>query len=101
ETDDPGETYLSAGLLPPGILAARQARLLRANFSFGPSIHTASDIRHIAPVPTASAFRTGGVIRETFVRNGHHYLVLGALTTANGVAVARVRHTVIFQVRPT
>jgi len=64
-----------------------------------PSIHTASQIQHLAPAPANARYRTGGVIRETFERNGHQYLVLDALTTADGVPVARIRHTSIFQVR--
>lgn len=90
---------LGVVLMPPGVIAGRQARLLRHNFSFGPSIHTASDILHLAVAPAAAVYRTGGAIRETFERNGHHYLVLDAVTTADGRPVARVRHTVIFQVR--
>lgn len=104
ETEDPSPWYrgpspFGPALVPPGVLAGRQARLLRHNFSFGPSIHTASDIRHLAPAPVDVTYRTGGVIRSTFERNGHHYLVLEAATTANGRPVIWVRHTTIFRVR--
>lgn len=99
ETSDPGVLYGERAVLPPGMLAGRQARLLRHNFTFGPSIHTASLIQHLAPAPAPAQYRTGGVIRETRERNGHHYLVLDALTTADGAPVARIRHTSIFQVR--
>lgn len=104
ETEDPSPWWRDASpfggpLLPPGVIAGRQARLLRANFSFGPSIHTASEITHLAPAPADGLYRTGGVIRETFERGGHHYLVLDALTTVDGTPVARVRHTSIFKVR--
>ncbi len=104
ETDDPSPWYrgpspFGPALVPPGVLAGRQARLLRHNFSFGPSIHTASEIRHVAPAPAGAIYRTGGVIRTTFERNGHHYLVLEATTTADGRPVVWVRHTSIFRVR--
>ncbi len=104
ETDDPSPLYRDASVsggpvLPPGVLAGRQARLLRINFSFGPSIHVASEIEHLAPARTGALYRTGGVIRETYERKGNHYLVLDALTTAGGTPVMRVRHTTIFQVR--
>jgi hypothetical protein len=104
ETADPSllwreDSPLGYPLLPPGMIANRQARLLRVNFTFGPSIHAASDIRHLAPTPANATYRTGGVIRETYERNGHHYLVLDALTTADGVPVARIRHTSIYKVR--
>ena len=106
ETADPSRWWrvdspFGGPLLPPGMLAGRQARLLRANFSFGPSIHTASEIQHLAPAPAGARYRTGGVIRDTFERKGNHYLVLDALTIADGRPVARVRHTSIFQVRPS
>jgi hypothetical protein len=104
ETADPHPWWresTSAGfpLLPPGVIAGRQARLLRHNFTFGPSIHAASEIWHLALPPATATYRTGGVIRETYERNGHQYLVLDALTTANGEPVARVRHTSIYKVR--
>lgn len=104
ETADPQSWYrgpspFGGALLPPGVIAGRQARLLRHNFAYGPSIHTASAITNLAPAPAAALYRTGGVIRETFERKGNHYLVLDALTTANGVPVARIRHTSIFQPR--
>ena len=104
ETADPSRWWrldspFGGPLLPPGMLAGRQARLLRANFSFGPSIHTASEIRHLAPAPAGARYRTGGVIKEAFERKDNHYLVLDALTTADGRPVVRVRHTSIFQVR--
>lgn len=104
ETDDPSPWYrgpspLGPRLVPPGALASRQAWLLRRNFHFGPSIHAASEVRHLAPAPVGAVYRTGGVIRETFERKGNHYLVLDALTTADGVPVVRVRHTSVFKVR--
>lgn len=104
ETDDPSSWYRDASpfgapLVPPGVIAGRQARLLRANFTFGPSIHVASEIHHLAPAPAGARYRTGGVIREAYERKGHHYLVLDALTTADGTPVARIRHTTIFKVR--
>jgi hypothetical protein len=104
ETADPNPWWREnspAGfpLLPPGMIANRQARLQRHNFSFGPSIHAASEIQHIALPPANATYRTGGVIRETYERNGHHYLVLDALTTADGTPVARIQHTSIYQVR--
>ncbi len=104
ETNDPSPWYrgpspFGPALVPPGVLAGRQARLLRHNFSFGPSIHTASEIRHLAPAPVDATYRTGGVIRTTFERNGHHYLVLEAVTTADDRPVVWVRHTSIFRVR--
>lgn len=104
ETADPAPWWrdgspLGAALLPPGVIAGRQARLLRHNFTFGPSIHVASAITHLAPARADARYRTGGVIRETFERKGNQYLVLDALTTADGVPVARIRHTSIFQVR--
>jgi hypothetical protein len=104
ETRDPSSWWGEASpygfpLLPPGMIAGRQARLLRHNFSYGPSIHVASEIHHLAAAPADACYRTGGVIRETFERKGHHYLLLDALTIASGTPVARVRHTVIYQVR--
>ncbi len=86
-------------LLPPGVLAARQANLIRYNFQLGPSIHVASEIQHLAPAPADTLLRTGGVIVEMFERKGNSYLVMDAMSTADDVPVVRVRHTTIFAVR--
>ena len=83
----------------PGWLAGRQARTLRHNFRYGPSIHTASRIWHLAAGPVPAEYQTGGEIVETFERNGHHYLVFNALTRADGRPVCHILHTVIYQVR--
>ena len=104
-TDDPcpwfrGPSPFGGPLVPPGWLAARQAPLLRQNFRFGPSIHTRSVIHQLAPAFAGHAYITTGVIRETFERNGNHYLVLDAQTRdAAGRTVCQVRHTSIFSVR--
>jgi len=104
ETDDPSPWYrgpspFGPALVPPGVLAGRQARLLRHNFSFGPSIHTASEIRHLAPAPVNATYRTGGVIRRHAPRKAPRALALGAGATAGGRPGVWVRHPSIFRVR--
>ena len=104
-TDDPNSWYrgpspFGGPLVPPGWLAARQAPLLRHNFRFGPSIHARSRVRHLAPAFAGRAYITTGVIRETFERNGNHYLILDAQTHDDeDRLVYQVEHTSIFSVR--
>lgn len=104
-TDDPtpwyrGESPFGGALVPPGWLAARQASLLRHNFTFGPSIHARTIARHIAPAFAGRAYVTRGAIRETFERNGNHYLILDAETRDDqDRLVYRVEHWSIFSVR--
>lgn len=105
ETNDPnpwyrGESPFGGPLAPPGWLAALQAPLLRHNFRFGPSIHVRSVIRHLAPAFAGRAYLTAGAIRETFERNGNHYLVMDAETRDDqDRLVFRVEHATIFSVR--
>lgn len=104
-TSDPtawyrGDSPFGGALVPPGWLAGRQAALLRANFEFGPSIHTRSVVRHIAPAFAGRTYTTAGVIRETFERKGNHYLVMDAETRDDQERIVfRVQHTSIFSVR--
>lgn len=104
-TADPSLWYrkrspLGPPVVPPGWLAARQAALQRANFSFGPSIHTRSVVQHHAPAPVGHVYTTGGTIRSTFERKGNHYLLLDAVTQDEaGRVVFVVQHTSIFSVR--
>ncbi len=104
ETDDPSPWYrtgVDGGgvIVPSGWIAGRQARLLRHSFAMGPSIHVASVIQHLAPARADAEYVTGGIIRETYERKGNTYLTLDALTTADGVPVAYIRHTTIYRVR--
>jgi acyl dehydratase len=105
ETDDPtpwyrGDSPFGGPLLPPGWLAARQATLLRRNFHFGPSIHARSVIRHLAPAFARGTYETHGTIRETYERQGNHYLILDAVTLdGDGVPVCSIEHHTIFAVR--
>lgn len=105
DTEDPNPWYredspFGGPLAPPGWLAARQARLLRINLRFGPSIHVRSVIRHCAPAFAGRAYLTAGRIRDTFERNGNHYLVIDAETRDDQDRIVyRVEHTTIFSVR--
>jgi acyl dehydratase len=104
-TDDPTPRFRDGSpfggtLVPPGWLAARQASLLRRNFRFGPSIHARSIVRHLAPAFAGRDYVTSGVIRETYERNGNHYLVLEAETRDDeDRSVCQILHTSIFSVR--
>jgi acyl dehydratase len=107
DTDDPnpwyrGDSPFGGPLVPPGWLAARQAPLIRHNFRFGPSIHVRSVIRHCAPAFAGRAYLTAGVIRDTYERNGNHYLVMDAETRDDQDRIVyRVEHTTVFSVRTT
>jgi hypothetical protein len=107
DTGDPnpwyrGDSPFGGALVPPGWLAARQAPLIRRNFQFGPSIHVRSVIRHCAPAFAGRAYVTAGIIRETFERNGNHYLVMNAETRDDQDRIVyRVAHTTIFSARTT
>ncbi|HZU78043.1 MAG TPA: hypothetical protein VFA70_14850, partial [Dehalococcoidia bacterium] len=88
-------------LAPPALLAAQPSRLLRENFSYGPSVHTRSEIRHLAPARAGGVYRIDAVLRETYTRNENDYVTADVLIRDDaGVPVAQIRHTVIFRFAP-
>jgi hypothetical protein len=104
-SDDPHPCYRgsSRGLpyVPPGLLASQPARLLRENFEYGPSVHTASEIHHLGPALAGGEYRIDAVIRETSTRRESDYLCADVvIRDHNGVPVVQIRHTVIFRFAP-
>lgn len=86
-------------LAHPAWLAAQPIHLLHHAFNYGPAIHTASRVQHLAPARAGQTFVVGGHCVEAFARNGHQYIVNDAtIVAADGIAVAQLRHTAIYQV---
>jgi acyl dehydratase len=86
----------------PWFLAARMAPLTRHNFTYGPTIHVRTQIQHRSEVAAGQQLIIGARIVSAHERNEHWYQVLdGMVSTAEGVEVARLRHTTIFRPRGT
>lgn len=90
-----------APLAHPSWLAARMTPLLKHSFSYGPSIHTRSQVQHLAPARAGQSFVVAGRFVDARDERGHHVAVIdGAIFASDGRPVARLRHTTIFRIRP-
>lgn len=85
----------------PSWIAARMTPLLHHSFDYGPSIHTRSQIVHLAPAPVGQAFTVAGHFIRAYEDRGHHVGELdGVLLGEDGEELAHLRHTTIFRIRP-
>ena len=101
QRDDSGRFTGDAPLIHPGWIAARMTPLLKHSFEYGPSIHIASRIQHLATARAGQEFTMVGHFLRAYEQKGHHVAELdGSLFTADGTEVARMRHTTIFRIRP-
>ena len=86
-------------LAHPAWLASQPIYLLHHNFEYGPAIHVQSHIQHLAPAPVDTAYLVAGSCVDSYERKGHFYMVNDCLLRDGaGSDVARLRHTVIYQV---
>jgi len=106
--DDLGQTssFVPDGRLHPWFLAARMAPLTRHNFTYGPTIHVRTQIKHRGPARAEQEVVAGARIVEVYDRKGHWYQVLDGLVVGDGGVpgcpeLARIRHHTIFRPRGT
>jgi len=103
EADDPNPWYRGGSpfglpLVPPALLASQPARWLREHFSYGPSVHTGSEIRHLGRALAGGTYRVGGKLVEVYSKRGNDYLVADVqIEDHNGIAVMQIHHTVVFR----
>ncbi len=96
-----GGSVFGLPIVPPGLIAGQVARLLRENFEYGPSVHTASEIQHLAVPLAGGAYTIDAAIVETFEKRGSDYLVADVLVRDhNQQPVTRIRHSSIFRFAP-
>ena len=87
-------------LCHPSWLAGRLIYLLHHCFEYGPAVHTASHIQHLAPARVGQTLTVTGHCRDAFDRNGHHFIVNdGAIWGQDKTELVRLRHTAIFKLR--
>ena len=75
--------------------------LLKHSFAYGPSIHTRTQVQHLAPALAGQTVTVAGRFIRAYERKGHHVAELdGLLLSETGGELARMRHTTIFRPRP-
>ena len=88
-------------LIHPGWLLSECNRIFTQTFSFGPWIHTRSEIAYLAPAFAGRTFTFHGRLEQVFEKRQHHYAALDLFCMDDtGQAVMQVRHTAIFKVHP-
>lgn len=101
QRDSSGRWTGASAAVHPSWIAARMTPLLHHSFDYGPSIHTRSQIQHLAPARAGQAFTVAGHFIRAYEEKGHHYAELdGVLIGEDGLELARMRHTTIFRIRP-
>ena len=82
--------------IPERLLRMANEILVR-NFRMSPWIHAASDVSHHRLAACGQEITVTGAIRECFERKGRRFAVAGLSLSAEGQAIATVRHTFIYQ----
>ncbi|MEO6396897.1 MAG: hypothetical protein ABIP13_00360 [Tepidiformaceae bacterium] len=89
-----------AARIHPGWIAARMTPLLKHSYAYGPSIHTRTQVQHLAPALAGQSITVIGRFIRAYDRHGHHVAELdGTLLAESGTEVAKLRHTTIFRPR--
>jgi hypothetical protein len=101
QRDDADRWTGESAIVHPSWIAARMTPLLHHSFDYGPSIHTRSQVQHLAVAPAGQAFTVAGHFIQAYEEKGHQYAELdGVLLGEDGHELARMRHTTIFRIRP-
>ena len=88
-------------LMHPGWLLSECNRIFTQSYSFGPWIHTRSQIRYLGPALAGRTFTFHGRLSDVYERRQHHYAVLDIFCIDDqGQQVMQVQHTAIFKVHP-
>lgn len=93
--------YAREQLVHPAFLLRLANSALKDNVKLGPWIHTGSAIRHCGLARTGDSLAAHAEVAANYERKGHRLVDLDVVIVADGVrAVAQVRHTAIYRLRP-
>jgi hypothetical protein len=85
--------------LHPGWIAGRGERLLRHNVTLPQSIHTRSQIQHLARAMSGQETVTGAHLLDIYDRKGHHFANFDCLMVGeDGTPLTQLRHWTIVKV---
>ena len=93
--------YAQERLMHPAIVLRLANSALKTNVKLGPWIHAASTIRHFAVARAGETLAAHAQVAANYERKGHRFVDLDVIVVADAArAVAQVRHTVIYRLRP-
>jgi len=100
QRDESGRFAGEGALVHPGWIAARMTPLLKHSYDYGPSIHTRTQVQHLASAKAGQEFTVAGHFIAAHEEKGHHVAVLdGVLLGEDGTELAKLRHSTIFRIR--
>jgi acyl dehydratase len=92
--------YFGAGAVAhPSFLLGLCNQALVRNYKLGPWIHTASEIKNWSSARDGELIAVNGMVRDSYERKGHEFVVLDLEVSASRRLVQQVRHTAIFRPR--
>jgi acyl dehydratase len=83
----------------PAIILGLANELLMHNYTLGPWIHAASEVRNANPAHDGEHLRVRGKIVDAYERKGHEFVVLDAAILSGDLLISRIRHTAIWKPR--
>ncbi len=83
----------------PAVLLALANEILVRNYTLGPWIHTASEVRNARPARDGEHLHVRGKIVDAYERKGHELVVLDVAILSGDALVSRIRHTAIWKLR--
>ncbi len=85
--------------LHPGWIAGRVEELLRHNYALPSSMHTRSQVQHLARADVGQTLTAAARGIEAYERKGHHIGVFDCVILGEGgTKLAHMRHTTIFRI---
>lgn len=81
----------------PAVILGLANELLMHNYSLGPWIHGASEVRNANPAHDGEHLRVRGKIVDAYERKGHEFVVLDVAILSGNVLISRIRHTAIWK----
>jgi acyl dehydratase len=83
----------------PAVILGLANELLMHNYSLGPWIHSASEVRNAHPAHDGEHLRVRGKIVDAYERKGHEFVVLDVAVLSGEVLISRICHTAIWKPR--
>lgn len=104
--DEFGQTwpaFRAEGLFSAVCIQKVVSRSINGSYRFAtPPVFVSTAIRHFDTVHVGETLCTAGIIRQVYMRNGHHYYDAETLVTESwSRPIAMVKRSMIYAVRPT
>ena len=92
--------YAEQSLIHPAMVLRACNFVLNRNVTFGPWVHTGSQIQHLATAAPGESLSARAHITKNYQHKGHSFVEIDALVLADERrAIARVTHTAIYRLR--